>query len=226
MEATSRVIGRRTALLLGALRQALAPLAGALYLLLWILAEVHRSDLPQNIELFTLFAVAVGLSVWMPRTAMGLLLAIGFLQALHLVRPPDETTWPTAAAVAYVAFFVGLFGRSGTRWLALPVIAVASATFGWVTAIPTAAEPDRWGSWVSSSLGPRHDAVLLALSAFGVGVLAWLLGIGIGWILGRVRLDVEKTSTALEKADLELRLSEDRARISRDVHDSLAHSSP
>jgi signal transduction histidine kinase len=224
MEATTAVIGRRTAHLLRVLRQVVAPLAAALYLVLWIFAESGRWRLFENVEMFSLFAVAIGLSVWMPRTALGLVLATGFLQALNLVQPPQETTWATSAAAAYTVFFVGLFGRGLTRWLALPVVAVAAVTFGWVAAIPTTAWPYKWGSWVTSDAGPRQDAILLALSGFGVGVLAWLLGVGIGWILSRVRRDVEKTSTALEKADLDLRLAEDRARISRDVHDSLAHS--
>jgi len=224
MEATSRVIGRRTALLLGALRQLVAPLAGALYLALWIVAESGRWRLLENIEMFSLFAIAIGLAVWMPRTAMGLLLGVGFLQALNLVQPPQETTWATSAAVAYVVFFIGLFARGLTRWLALPVIAVASVTFGWVTAIPTAAWPYKWGTWIGYGDEPRQDAILLSLSAFAIGVLAWLLGIGIGWVLGRIRRDVEKVGADLERADLDLRLAADRARISRDVHDSLAHS--
>lgn len=224
MEATTRVIGRPTALLLRALRQAVAPLAGALYLTLWIFAESGRYRLAENIQMFSLFAVAIGLSVWIPRTAMALVLAIGFLQALNLVQPPQETTWATSAAMAYVAFFVGLFGRGRTRWLALPMIAIAAVTFGWVTAVPTTAWPDRWASWVTSESGTRQDAIMLALSAFAVGVLAWLLGLGIGWVLARVRRDVDEIGTALDRADLDLRLAADRARISRDVHDSLAHS--
>lgn len=224
MEASSRVIGRRTGLVLAAVRQLVAPLAGAAYLLLWILAEGGRDRLLENIELFSFFAVAIGLSVWTPRVAMGLVLATGFLQALDLLQPPQETTWATSAAMAYVALFVGAFARGLTRWLAVPVLALAAVTFGWVTAVPTAAWPDRWGSWVASESGVRQDAILLSLSAFAVGVLAWLLGLGIGWILGRVRLDVERVGTALDRAGLDLRLAEDRARISRDVHDSLAHS--
>jgi len=60
------------------------------------------------------------------------------------------------------------------------------------------------------------------LAAFGLFSGAWAVGIaGASLRLNRV---LRAAESKLEETDFELRLSHDRARISRDVHDSLAHS--
>ncbi|AMM22012.1 hypothetical protein AX769_20005 [Frondihabitans sp. PAMC 28766] len=226
MDNSPRLFGATTLLVLRITSVAAAPVAAAVYLVLWNIAEVGRHS-PPNIVLFALFAVALGLSTWMPRTAMGLVLAIGALQALGLVAPTDDTTWPASLAIAFVVFFVGLFARGLTRWLAVPVVVASSLLFAFVTAFPTDARPYRWGSWVGDGPlidSPRRDAETLALAALAVGLAAWLIGIAVSSFIAVVERDVERVDTQLARAGLDLRIADDRARISRDVHDSLAHS--
>ncbi|MFC4242211.1 sensor histidine kinase [Gryllotalpicola reticulitermitis] len=57
-------------------------------------------------------------------------------------------------------------------------------------------------------------------------VVAWLIGVGVS-ALWRVRVvsgRLQTTAARLDETDLELKLAHDRGRISRDIHDSLAHS--
>jgi signal transduction histidine kinase len=66
----------------------------------------------------------------------------------------------------------------------------------------------------------------LLLAGFGIYAGAWALGVGVANVLkirsiSRVLISAE---TRLEETDFELRLAQDRERISRDVHDALAHS--
>lgn len=224
MQTPSRVLGRTTTRILVVVRQLVAPLAGALFFVLWFVAEYNRHGDHPSPELFALLAVVIALSVWMPVVAMGLAVVVGVLQLVGLVAAPNENTWPAEAAVAFAVFFIAVFHRGLTRSLALPALAVCSVLFGVVTGVPTDARPSAWGSWTGSTGHPRQDALLLALGGFGVGVAAWLLGVLAAWILSLVGRDVERTGDELDRIDVELRLSEDRARISRDVHDALAHS--
>jgi signal transduction histidine kinase len=60
-------------------------------------------------------------------------------------------------------------------------------------------------------------ATVLASGLIGVGLAAL-------WRVQIVTGALEHTAAQLDEADLELRLAHDRGRISRDIHDSLAHS--
>lgn len=224
MQTTNPVFGLTTLRVLRVLRHAAAPAAGAVYLVLWIVAESGRWPLGPNILMFSLYAIAIGLAARLPRIALGLVLVVGLCQALGLLQPPDSTTWPSSAAAAYAVLLVAAFAPLRVRWLALPTVVVSGLLFAFAAAVPTARWPYKWGSWTDSGQSPREDALTLALAAISLGVIAWAIGFGISWVIARVRTDVEWSGSELERVDVELRLSEDRARISRDVHDSLAHS--
>lgn len=207
-------------------RHLLAPAAGAVYLVLWILAEAGRADLTGHVLVVSALAVAIGLASWMPATALGLVVVVPMLQALHLLARPRDTTWPEYLAIAIVVGVVGA-GRSGLlRWLAVPVLGVASVAAAWAMAVPTVADPDVWSNWTASGEGTRGSLVLLSLAVAGASGIAWAVGVAIGaaWRIGlaRTRVAVAERETAVTTA--ELRAEQDRARIARDVHDSLAHS--
>ncbi len=207
-------------------RHLLAPAAGAVYLVLWIVAEAGRSDLTGHVLVVSAFAVAIGLANWMPATALGLVVVVPLLQALHLLPGPQATTWPTYLAVAIVVGLVGA-GRSGLlRWLAVPVLGLASAAAAWAMAVPTVADPDVWGNWTASRSGTRNDLVLLTLALAGASGIAWAVGVAVGaaWRIGLARVRVVEAERETEVTTAELRAEQDRARIARDVHDSLAHS--
>ncbi|MDM7891204.1 sensor histidine kinase [Curtobacterium caseinilyticum] len=207
-------------------RHLLAPAAGAVYLVLWIVAEAGRSDLTGHVLVVSAFAVAIGLANWMPATALGLVVVVPILQALHLIGRPRATTWPEYLAIAIVVAVVGA-GHSGLlRWLAVPVLGVASAAAAWAMAVPTVADPDVWGNWTASRSGTRSDLVLLTLAIAGASGIAWAVGVAVGaaWRIGLARVRVVEAERETEVTTAELRAEQERARIARDVHDSLAHS--
>lgn len=224
MDNFGTLIGRSSARILGVTRILIAPVAAALYLALWIFAELGRDHLAEKIVLFSAFAIVIGISVALPRIALALGVVVVALQLTGVLKAPDETTWPASLALVYTVFFVGVVGRSRTRWLALPFVVLCAAAFAWMTGVPSPARPDVWASWTASGYGSRRSTLLLGIGAFLVGAAGWVAGRLVGGIVELVRRDVERASARLEKADLDLRLAEDRARISRDVHDSLAHS--
>ncbi|KQO62802.1 hypothetical protein ASF23_07630 [Curtobacterium sp. Leaf261] len=203
-----------------------APLGGTVFLALWIVAEAGRSDLGPTVAMVALLAIAIGLAAWMPLTALGLVVVVPALQCLGFVEPPASTTWPTYLAIAIVAGVVGAHGRALPRYLALPVIGVASALAAFAMTVPTLRRPDVWGSWTGSGQSPRQDLVVIALALIGVGGIAWAIGVGIGsaWRVSAARTGLAHAEQQLEETSFELRVAEDRARIARDVHDSLAHS--
>ncbi|MFS2032234.1 hypothetical protein ACEN85_19310, partial [Curtobacterium sp. CT11-45] len=98
-------------------RHLVAPIAGAVYLVLWLVAEASRTD-ADHVVVLVAFAVAIGLAAWMPATALGMIAGVPLLQALRLLARPDATVWPEYLAIAIVAGIVGA-GRSDLlRWLA------------------------------------------------------------------------------------------------------------
>jgi signal transduction histidine kinase len=224
MDNFGTAIGRSSARILGVTRILIAPVAASLYLTLWIFAELGRDHLAGKIVLFSAFAVVIGISVALPRIALALGVVVVALQLTGVLPAPDETTWPASLSLVFAVFFVGVVGRGRTRWLALGFVVLCAASFAWMAGVPSPARPDVWASWTASGSGARRSTLLLAVGAFLVGAVGWVAGRLVGGIVELVRRDVERASARLEKADLDLRLAEDRARISRDVHDSLAHS--
>ncbi|WP_420366582.1 response regulator [Curtobacterium sp. L3-7] len=207
-------------------RHLVAPAAGAVYLVLWIVAEAGRSGLADHVIVVSAFAVAIGLANWMPATALGMIVVVPVLQALHLLHRPTDTTWPEYLAIAIVVGIVGA-GRSDLlRYVALPVIAVASAAAAWAMAVPTEADPDVWAQWVGTAGGTRSDLVTITLAIIGVCGVGWAVGVAIGatWRIGLARVRVVEAQRQTAVTTTELRAEQERARIARDVHDSLAHS--
>jgi len=207
-------------------RHLLAPVTGVVYLVLWIVAEAGRSGLADHVVVVSALAVAIGLAAWMPSTALGLIAVVPLLQALRLLHRPTDTTWPEYLAIALVVGIVGA-GRSDLlRWLAVPVLAIASAAAAWAMVVPSVTDPDTWGLWVGSSAGTRTNLVLVALSLAGASGIGWAIGVAIGatWRIGLARVRVVEAERETEVTTVELHAEQERARIARDVHDSLAHS--
>jgi signal transduction histidine kinase len=212
--------------LLRRFRHLLAPATGGVYLVLWIVAEAGRSGLTEHIVVVSALAVAIGLAVWMPSTALGLVVAVPLLQAARLLHRPTSTTWPEYLAIVIVVGVVGAARSDLMRWLAVPAFAVASAAAAWAMVVPTAADPDVWANWVTSTAGNRTNLVLITLSLAGASGIGWAVGVAIGaaWRIGLARGRVVEAERETEVTAVELHAEQERARIARDVHDSLAHS--
>ena len=206
-----------------------APVGGAVFVTLWTVAEAGRSGLAGVVTVAAVLGVAIGLSVFAPILSLVVVAVLPAMQLVGLAPATSETTWPMYGAVCFVALVVAATGDGRERLLALPVALLATALAVAHMVVPTDAEPYKWTSWTNSFTGshPIRDALaILLLAGTGLAVLAWGTGFGIG-AAGRLRrLDsvLSDTEERLAETDLELRLGLERSRISRDVHDSVAHA--
>ncbi|CAN5323281.1 hypothetical protein BH10ACT7_BH10ACT7_29240 [soil metagenome] len=209
------------------------PVAGGIiYLVLWIVAEAGRWAIADKTIVFTLFAIAIALSGFVPLASLSLVVAIPLLQFLGLLYPPSSTTWPMYAAAGFIAVVVAFSAEGIARRLVLPVGVITSVLFASRMMMPSSQE-GYWTSWIGgnsayfiSNYPHRENLITLMLAFFIFFVGMWALGIA-GRSLLRERAIGRVLSTAetrLVETDFELRLADDRARISRDVHDALAHS--
>ena len=201
-----------------------APLGGAAFVALWIVAEAGRSGLTGVVTVAAALGVAIGISVVVPLLGLVAVAVVPALQLVGLAPATSETTWPMYGAICVVALVVAAAGSPRERVLALPVTLVATAFAVAHMTVPTEALPYRWTSWTGSGTGShpiRDSLVLLLLAGVGLVVLAWGAGFGIGAAVRLRRLDavLSDTEDRLAETDLELRLGLERSRISRDVHD-------
>jgi len=203
---------------------------GVIYLVLWIVAEAGRYGILEKTVVFAIFAVAIGISGWWPLVSLGIVTAVPVLQFAGVLYPPVSQTWPMYEAAGIVAFVVAVRGEGLVRKLVLPVGILTSILFAARMMIPSI-EGGYWTSWVGggsnfSGYPHREGLIMLILVAAGFYAAMWSAGIAIRSLL-RVRAIgtvLDEAEDRLIETDFELRLAQDRARISRDVHDALAHS--
>ncbi|MDZ4046038.1 MAG: histidine kinase [Rhodoglobus sp.] len=206
------------------------PVAGAVaYLVLWIIAEAGRSGIVEKTVVFALFAAAIALSGLVPVASLSIITAVPVLQLVGILYPPMATSWPMYAAAGFVAFAIAFRAEGIARALVLPVGVVTSLLFAGRMMLPS--HEGYWTSWIGGRFivtDRPHWENFITLIALGLGfyLAMWALGVA-GRSLLRERAIGHELSSAegrLLETDFELRLAEDRARISRDVHDALAHS--
>ena len=208
------------------------PVAGAvIFLVLWIVAEAGRYGLGGKTLVFALFAVAIALSGFWPLVSLGLVTAIPVLQLLGILYPPAAQTWPMYEAAGFIAFVIAFQGPRLARILVLPVGVVTALLFASRMMIPSI-EEGYWTSWVGGAglyfqtYPHREHFITLVFIALWFYVALWAVGLAARSILREraIGQDLTTAEVRLVETDFELRLAEDRARISRDVHDALAHS--
>ena len=210
---------------------AIAPLGGVVFAGLWVLAEAGRADLAGTATLAVALGAAIALGVWLPAASLAIVVVIPVLQLVGLAPAAESTTWPMHAAIGVVVLLVAATGARRTRLAALPVGILAAGAAALHVTMPTGAVRTRLLDWTDMlAMGgarPVGDAVVvLLLAAVGAVVLAWALGFGVGAALRLRRLGavLVEAEGRLAETNLELRLGIERARISRDVHDSVAHA--
>ncbi|MFT2817860.1 sensor histidine kinase [Leifsonia sp. A12D58] len=209
------------------LASCIAPALAGVFLTLWLVAEAGRGDFGGNVVLFSLLVITIALSAWLPAVSLVMMIAVPLLQIVGLVNAPTSTSWPTYLAFGFAAFFVGWRARGPVRYLAVPVGAMSSALIAVNIVLP--AGQNGWLSWTGQ---PHFDGsisremVTLCLAAFGLFIAAWAIGFAVAAMLRAIRVtdELESATSRMEETGFELRLAQDRARISRDVHDALAHS--
>ncbi|WP_162940045.1 sensor histidine kinase [Gryllotalpicola protaetiae] len=227
--------------------RAYVPVAGAiLFFVLWTVAEAGRSPHLFKEGMFLLWAVALGLAGIRPRLALAgtiaipvLIVAAGLIDTpfydlpgvytLYVLPSIDylfslSTSWPAWFAAPIIVGYVASMSPSWRRRINALVVGLISAiVYGIVLGVAG------WLSWVGDHHGYSalvNEASGLAFSLLAAVLFAWVIGIGLSalWRVEIVSERLETTTAQLGEADLELRLAHDRGRISRDIHDSLAHS--
>ncbi len=204
-------------------RQWTAPIAGLGFIAFWLAQDTTRYNTIEKGVVYGLFAAMIGLAVRWPWVSFALMLGVPALQIFNVLRAVDDRTWPIYFATVLVALLVGLRPSGAVRYFAIPILA-ATALLNAYCVVATGS----WARWTTASgapLGPHPrwtEYATVSLAAFGLFTGAWAIGIaGASLRLNRV---LRAAESKLEETDFELRLSQDRARISRDVHDALAHS--
>jgi signal transduction histidine kinase len=209
-------------------RHVVAPISAVVYFGFWVASTWGNGGVADNAVVFGLFAMAIGLAYWMPVTALVLVVVVPVLQLFGIVEAPREDTWGAYVAIALVMFFVAVRPSPWLRLAALLIAAGVAALGAWLLAVPTITRPYVWSSWVGTGAagGLRLEFSLLTAALFGVFAGAWAIGVAFASIrrVLVIRRALEATETRFEATDFELRIAQERARISRDVHDALAHS--
>ncbi|MGN6199725.1 histidine kinase [Humibacter sp.] len=221
--------------------------AAVMYLVLWIIAEAGRTPLLPKVVMFSLWAIALGLVGIAPRIALWGTVAIPlavlgagiYATAQYPVGgdfPFDvvpmagwafslSTTWPAWFAAPIIVGYVATTSEGRAHKRRALLIGIVSAVVyavililgGWLS----------WTGYVSEGLsGLVSDCIVLVFGLVLAVIVAWLLGVGLVAMrrVGVVADRLQATTEQLDEADVELRLAHDRGRISRDIHDSLAHS--
>lgn len=199
------------------------PVVGAaVYVTLWCIGEASRIG-PGTGAVLALFTIAIALSGFAPLASLAVVTLIPILQLAGVLYPPTANAWAIYQAAGWVALVVAFRGEGLARRLVLPVGVVTAVLFATRMMIPSAEEGD-WTSWVGAGPAitdyPNRES-FITLLVLGLGFYGGLWALGLA---GRSLLRERAIGRALTKTDFELRLAEDRARISRDVHDALAHS--
>ena len=204
----------------------------AAYCAVWGVAEAGRWTGSTPLML-VLFASAIGVSGRFPSVALAVAVGIPALQLIGVLQPPTANNWFMYNGIGAVAFIVAFRSTGWTRRLALPVGALIAVLFAARLVLPDQ-YGSSWTDWVGGAsafrLNPqypiREDFTVLLLGALVFYIACWALGTAARSLLSERRLGgvLVEAEHRLEETDFELRLSQDRARISRDVHDALAHS--
>lgn len=209
--------------LLPVLRAWGAPALGAIYLVFWLI-EIRANNWQLSTIMMALFlAVSIALSARQSLISFALLIVAPLSQLVYLFPGGADLILPICLGGCFIAFIAGIRSVGLTRFLAIPAGAIASIFVAYIAV--------RSRDWLtmttisgdSVSGHPRWvEFGTLSLACFGLYTAAWAIGVAIASLtLGRT---LKAAESQLEETDFELRLQLDRARISRDVHDALAHS--
>lgn len=180
-------------------------------------------DQLENVVVLLVFSAAIALAALRPWVSLALLVVVPAAQLLQSRQAPDIVEWTLYGAALLVAPFAGSSLAGVRRYAGLLVGAVVC----FLDAVVIVRDGG-WGRWTLPNGQPFQSHPLwwefgtIFLGGFGLYAGAWAVGV----VLSSLRLlhRLQAAEERLEDRELALRLSEDRARIARDVHDALAHS--
>jgi signal transduction histidine kinase len=210
----------------------LPPIIGALFLVLWLVAEAGRLHGPGFYAVLVGYTLTIMVARMAPIVTVVGWVAIPSLQGFGLLPRFESTTWPILLAPVIGAFFVAMYAKSATRWAALGVGIAASILSVALIVIPDATNPYMWSSWLGNATAAESPETLALLVFFGslaagsLFTVAWLVGLAARLNLKRLQawLVLRETDRELHRASDELARTAERERIAQEVHDVLAHS--
>lgn len=210
-----------------------APLAAVVFVVLWMVGEAGRMgpwpDLLQWAGLWPLFLVACAIAVatWQPYVSLGLVGALLVGQLLGVIPPMESNYWPMYLGSFMAMAFIQWTGDRRERVVSVACNAIFAAL---MTVLMLSWRYGGGVGWYFNNMG---DFAMLRM--YGWQLLALLLLIGTGFAAaGRTlslyeeRLGLFQDRTLVEetlaRAEADLVVEQERTRISRDLHDVLAHS--
>ena len=203
------------------LRPWLEPAIGVAFFVLWVVAEVGRYHGGSAWVVLIAISGAIAVSRVWPVVALASVASVVLLQLIHVLQPPTSTTWPVAFGVLMIAFVVSLNASKRVALAALILGVPLSLAAGVLLGLEV-------NSWVGRGSFEREVNMFttVALVALGLYAGAWALGFALRLNFSELRaLFLLRTTTAqLDATEVELRLTRERDRIAREVHDELAHS--
>jgi signal transduction histidine kinase len=222
------------------------PVIGAVvFLFIWLLHFDGYPAFPQKLVAAVAWAAVLGVAGFLPAAAVigsvGVLaaewaMAVYLANSMHsglawALQLSDswQMWWVVPIALGYVAATQRAprlrIGALGAGVVGAVGYALLVANEGWPDwrVTPAFIYPYVWHSLPQQL---SEAALGLTVMFVVVAVALWLIAVGLSalWRVQLVSGRLEATTAQLDEADLELRLAHDRGRISRDIHDSLAHS--
>lgn len=221
-------------ILRGFARQWGAPSAAAVYLAYWY---IHLTpsyggfwDWPETPALI-IFAVAIAASARFPALSLAGVAAFLVAQYMHWMNPVFSGYWTINLAVPLILLFVAYNGGRWVRWAGLGLTPVYAGVMSFLLLSRQYTGYSGGSGFVliNSWAGPQAMANYWAGGAsllFVIMLVCWLVGYLIRNFEERSILAGERTAaqTSLRAAEVDLIVEQERSRISRDLHDVLAHS--
>ncbi|MCC3278573.1 histidine kinase [Arthrobacter sp. zg-Y40] len=208
-----------------------APAAAAVFLVLWIIGEAGRmgGDFATWGGAFPLlaFTLAIGLASRVAYAALLIPVLVLAAQFLRAVPPLEPNSWPIYLGSGIVLFFVAL---SGGKWPRVAGIAAAPFLAGAMSYLMLNRSYSGGVGWLpvygASWYTMRDFWILYSSFLLVIFAAAWLAGHALRSWEERRTLSAERTAAvdSLKATEVDLIVEQERTRISRDLHDVLAHS--
>jgi signal transduction histidine kinase len=204
----------------------------AAYLAFWYLslAPLYGAfwDWPVAYTL-VIFTAVTAASARYPTAALATIAAYLLAQGLHWVNPVFPHFWTMNLAVPFALFFVAYNGQRWVRWAALGLSPVYAGVMSFLLLSRQYNSGGRGFVLINSWADPEAMANYWAAGASLLLVImltCWLAGYLIRNFEERALLAKERRTAEvkLHAAEVDLILEQERSRISRDLHDVLAHS--
>ena len=200
-----------------------APAAALLFLVIWGAVQKYWIGVVPLLA-FTMAIALAGRYAYAALLIPALVLAA---QLGHVVPPMYDHTWPFYLGCAVVLFFVAATGSKWQQTAAITAAPVFAGTMAFLMLDRSYSMGMGWLPVYGASWSQMRDFWFLTASLLLV-ILAtgWLAGYALRSWAERRTLSAERTAAVdtLKATEVDLVVEQERTRISRDLHDVLAHS--